>query len=455
MNQQAFQAAKAAYQSGDMGQAVSAMRSCLEPGEVNGEANHLLGNALMKLGLYAEAAQAYDSALKDVSYGKVGALSCNLGRARLAAGDTQGAIASLQAAVADQSYATPYKAYLALGNACMKAGDLREAGVAFRNAAIDENNPDPASSLTKLGGCFIELGRPLDAVEAYRTALDFSTPIESQSSIYSDLGSAYVAANRMTEAVDAFSHAVADGTYKLSPSAQAAYEAAQKAVAAIAHGPSSTDAMLAAAGYGGTGAYDPLDPMGKSGEVMPSPEDTGFFSVSEQDLVQQEKDDRKKHRKHRHVGLKILIVLIVLVLLLAAAAGFAFYKGYGWPTQQTVVEELFKSKTDNGDVGAYLAGSVSSDSRKQIEAIVPSGASVAVDGVDQDMTSSTLLVTASLAQGGTQDYVVTMTRDGIGWKVTGVTLDYASQSGSSATVSGATTSSSTSSASTTSATMTL
>ena len=50
----------------------------------------------------------------------------------------------------------------------------------------------------------MRLGRAVDAVEAYRTALDFTTPLEDQNRIWCDLALAYVAANRMNEAVDAF-----------------------------------------------------------------------------------------------------------------------------------------------------------------------------------------------------------------------------------------------------------
>ena len=58
----------------------------------------------MKLGRYDSAADAYASALSDASYGKVGALSCNRGRALLAAGRAQEAIQALTSAVQDNSY---------------------------------------------------------------------------------------------------------------------------------------------------------------------------------------------------------------------------------------------------------------------------------------------------------------------------------------------------------------
>lgn len=432
MNQQAYESGKLAYKSGDWFGAVTRLADAAAPGEPSGEIDHLRGNAYMKLGQFDSAARAYEGALGDASYGKRGALQCNLGRALLAAGRADEAIPALSEAVSDASYATPYKAYLALGAAYEQVGDIRGAGMAYRNAAIDEANPAPAAALSKLGSCFMRLGRPVDAVEAYRTALDFTTPLESQNQIWCDLGLAYVAANRMNEAVDAFAHATSDGTFTLTPEAQASYDAARKAVASIGERrQSDTDAFLAAAGYGG--GYDPLDPMGESGELMPSPEDTGFFSVTEEDLMAADKQERKVRRKHRHTGLKVLVFFLVLLVLAVGAAVFAYVRGYGWPTQEAVAEELFAAKSSGEDIAQYV---VAGTSASQIEAMsdsLPTGdVTVTVSGCDRSMTDSTVYLTAALAAGGEQDYTVELRRDGISWKVVSVTPEYASAGGTTA-----------------------
>lgn len=430
MNQQAFEAGKTAYRQGDVVGAIQALSEAKQPGEVSGSVDHLMGNCLMKLGRYAEAAAAYGDALQDTSYGNAGALACNRGRALLAAGKPQEAIASLTMATKDTSYPTPYKVQIALGNAYLKVGNARDAGVAFRNAAIDESNPDPSSALRSLGSCFVQMGRPVDAIEAYRTALDFSTPAADQNAIYADLGMAYVAANRMGEAVDAFTHATADGSYVLSPEANVAFEAAQRASAAISGGsPSETDAFLAAAGYG-TGSYDPLDPLGESGEFMPSPDDTGFFSVTEKDLVEADKRNRRMQRKHRHTGRKIFIFLLLLALLAGGLCGYAYYSGYGWPMQEDVVKSLFEANSSGGDISAYLDDTVSNDAQKQIANVLPkSSTGVKVSGVDRSMSETTVFCTATLSAGGEQSYEVRLLRDGISWKVASVAAVYPSQGG--------------------------
>ena len=437
--------AKAAYQRGDWAGAVSALNSVKAVGEACGEADHLRGNAFMKLGMFPEAASAYGEALGDTSYGHIGALNCNRGRAFMAAGHLDEAEQCFQAAVADPSYPTPYKAYQALGNLYTSRGQALEAGTAWRNAAIDESNPDPSGALLKLGESFMTLGRPDDAVEAYRTALDFSSE-GSQAAIYAALGLAYMASNRVAEATDAFTKAAGDPTYQLTPEQQVSFAAAQRALAARqGTAPSETDQMLAGTGYGSadlasndgfgptTASYDPLDPLGKSGEFIPSPEDTGFFSVTEEDLMAADKDKRKARRKHSHRGLKVFLTILVIVIILAGVGGFAFYKGYGWPTQEAVVSDMFSAASSGDDISSYLADSVSSDSRSEIKAILPAGANSSVSGVDRSMSSSTVLVTSNLASGGSQSYEVTLARSGLGWKVTGVQLSFASQGNTAST----------------------
>ncbi len=412
MNQQLFESGYAAYQAGDWANAVSLLGQAKEGGEPCGRVDHLRGNALMQTNRYDEAAAAYAEALNDTSYGNVGALNTNRGRALVACGRLDEAVEALNAATQDESYRTPYKAYMAMGGAYRAMGDTRSAGIAFRNAAIDESNPDPSVSLRKLGGCFMELGRPADAVESYRTALDFSSSSQAQNAIYCDLALAYVATNRMAEAVDAFDHAVADGTYKLSAEAQASYDAARNAVAARAgeHRASDTDDFLAAAGYGQY-PVDPLDPTGEtSGNLMPSPEDTGFFSISEEEIV---KDDRKGRRR----GGKVIIVILVILLLLGAAGGVAYYMGFGWPMQEAVVQGMFDSRTKGEDLDRYISGSLGDSERKQIEALVPKNAKVSISGIDRSTSNSEVRVTATLAEGGERSYTIKLVRDGIGWKV--------------------------------------
>lgn len=433
MNQQAFEAGKDAYKQGDLYAAIQWLDQAKMPGEVSGRVDHLRGNCLMKLGKYEEAAAAYGDALADTSYGHAGALSSNRGRALLAAQKPEEAVASLLLATKDSSYPTPYKAYIALGNAYAQIGNYREAGVAYRNAAIDENNPDPSKALRNLGACFMKMGRAIDAVEAYRTALDFSTPLESQNAIYEDLGIAYASASRWSEAVDAFEHSIEDGTHELSSESKTAYAASQAALNAAASSSGSTDAFLAAAGY--ASGSDPLDPLGKSGEFIPSPDDTGFFDISEAEMAQMAMENKSIRRKHQHSGLRGCLTFLIILLILGGGLAYTYYCGYGWPLQESVVEDLFTTNADGGDVKGLLANDLTDEDRMSIIASLPDGASgVNVRGVDRSMNESEVLVTVTLSAGGEQSFRVTLEREGIGWKVNGVNVEYPALDGQGATL---------------------
>lgn len=99
-------------------------------------------------------------------------------------------------------------------------------------------------------------------------------------SINAGLGESLVADGKIADAIDAFQSATADGLYELTPSQQAAFDSARETV--------SSQSAIASTQAGevafDTGA-DPLDPLGKSGNFMPDPSDTGFFTLSESEMI--------------------------------------------------------------------------------------------------------------------------------------------------------------------------
>ena len=416
MNNQVLEQARNAYRAGDFATAAQLFSAAKDATEVNGEVDHLRGNALMRLSRYADAASAYAAALSDAAYGKRGALLTNQGKALTAAGDLQGAVSSFTAATKDASYATPYKAYLGLGQALQKLGQPTEAGVAFRQAAIDGTNPAPAGALSSLGDCFVTLGRPEDAIEAYRTALDFAGARDDTRAINAGLGRAYVGANRFTDAIDAFNTATSDGIYQLTADQQADFDRARDTL--------SNASAMAPAGNGYSEGIDPLDPLGKSGNFMPDPSDTGFFTLSESELIQQDKRDMKVRRKHRHTGLKVFIVILLLLVVAAGGLGFAYMRGLGFPSQQDALTGLFHAATDGSDASAYLADGLDDNQKSIIVASIPKDAEPTIEGMDAGMSSAKATVKAALSKGGEMTYTVDFTRDGIGWVVANITADF-------------------------------
>lgn len=416
MNAQVLEQARSAYRTGDFAAAAQLFSAAKEGDQPWGEADHLRGNSLMRLGRYAEAAAAYAVALKDDAYGKKGALLTNQGKALVAAGDLASAVSSFSAATQDASYATPYKAYLGLGSALEKLGNLTEAGVAYRQAAIDGTNPAPAGALASLGDCFVALQRPEDAIESYRTALDFAGPRDDVSAINAGLGCAYAAANRFSDALDAFTAATADGVYQLTADQAAARDCAHDALSASAAMMPATDAFDT--------AVDPLDPLGQSGNFMPDPSDTGFFTLSEHEMVQQDRAEAKVRRKHRHLGLKIFITILLILVVAGGGLAFAYTRGFGFPTQQDTLTKLFEAASSDAATDEFLASGLDDSQRAVIVASIPKDATATIEGMDAGMSESKATVKVALKQGGEMTYEVDFVREGLGWVVCSIASDF-------------------------------
>ena len=425
MNSQLIQQGRAAYRAGDYSAAAQMLGAAKTPSEIMGEADHLRGNALMHLGMYAEAAEAYAAALNDGTYGKRGALLTNRGKALAAVGDYTTAAQAFSAATQDASYATPFKAYLGLGNALFQSGDYANAGTAFRQAAIDGANPAPAAALGDLGRCFIKLGRPADAVETYRTAIDFAGPRDDTRALNAGMGQALSAAGRPSDALDAFNAATADGIYQLTSEQADELARVHDSLAALS---AQTAMATAPAPAMDTPAVDPLDPTGATGQFMPDPSDTGFFTLSESEMVQQDRKQAKVRRRHRHTGLKVFLVLLLLIVIAAGGLGFAYTRGLGFPSQESVVTDLFQAAADGDTAKAEscLASSLSEDAKSMIISSIPQGATVSIEGMDQSMTETTAKVKASLSKGGEQEYTVKFVRSDnhIGWAVSSLDIDF-------------------------------
>ena len=425
MNSQLIQQGRAAYRAGDYSAAAQMLGAAKTPSEIMGEADHLRGNALMHLGMYAEAAEAYAAALNDGTYGKRGALLTNRGKALAAVGDYTTAAQAFSAATQDASYATPFKAYLGLGNALFQSGDYANAGTAFRQAAIDGANPAPAAALGDLGRCFIKLGRPADAVETYRTAIDFAGPRDDTRALNAGMGQALSAAGRPSDALDAFNAATADGIYQLTSEQADELARVHDSLAALS---AQTAMATAPAPAMDAPAVDPLDPTGATGQFMPDPSDTGFFTLSESEMVQQDRKQAKVRRRHRHTGLKVFLVLLLLIVLAAGGLGFAYTRGLGFPSQESVVTDLFQAAGDGDTAKAEscLASSLSEDAKSMIISSIPQGATVSIEGMDQSMTETTAKVKASLSKGGEQEYTVKFVRSDnhIGWAVSSLDIDF-------------------------------
>ena len=147
--------------------------------------------------------------------------------------------------------------------------------------------------------------------------------------------------------------------------------------------------------------------------------------VSIEELEQWSKGLAKQDRKRRNVGLKILVTIVLLILIAFGGAVFLYTQGWGYPTQETVVKQLFADPQNA--VSTVFSSEVDSGKAASMVEPVVQDANPAIDGMNKSMSDSTVYVTAKTAEGGDMQYKVSLVRDMIGWKVSSVDLYFPSQ----------------------------
>lgn len=440
MDQNRFHEAQVAYDAGDYRSAAKQFLSSAGRGaEGNGAAYHMAGNSLCRLRRFQDAITVYGHALRDPLYERRGAVHANLGAAFMALGEYAQAASAYEAALAEPDYTAFHKALQGLAGALLERGKIEEAAVNYRKAALDANNPDPGRALVNLGLCFMGLGRPGDAVEAYKAALGFED-YKGRGKALSNLGQAYTSLGEYADAVKAFEKATQLHAYKLSAAASSAYETAKAAL----EGDRQT-----VEGWE-TGELPPVTPAGVGSEVPGTADEavtaatleaiefgdeaavTDFFSVTEEQLLVR---DREARRAARNVdtpgaGIRALIIVAVAALLVGALVGGGYALGFGWPTQKATVSGMLTAHGTGGPTESYwIAGASSGVAREMAK--VPPLRTFTVDGVQRDATTSMVLVTVTPKSGAPLHYSVTLAREGVGWKVTGIENDWRSTDGGS------------------------
>lgn len=447
MNSDLFQQARSAYMEKDYETALADFTECLKdssaglaPGEI-GLLYHQIGNCLVKLHDPNEAVHAYSQALQDNAYDALGSVAYNLGTVYASQLDYEDAIPFFTEALEDPKYKTGYKAYMGLGNAYLKLGKSAEAGASFRSAALDEANPDPTKALLNLGVCFMALNRPMDAIASYESALQFDMPPATRNKLFANMGQAYVAAGKMSKAVKAFESALTDQTYVFNDAANVDY---QRAIQAVASGvteeeqkPEPEEKDLSGLDVSGSAipfdVQDNRENIAEAGTMVLSttdvneqldaygnPVDTNFFNANDVRLQDWSKSATKKKRRK---GVTVVVIVVIVVALLVGGAAYVVTQGFGVPSKQDVISQLF-SDPSNNDV---YAGELDDTRRSRIVDAIAPGSTVSVLGETNDLTTAKVYVDATTPEGGTVPYEISLVRDGIGWKITGATLYFTSQ----------------------------
>ena len=160
--------------------------------------------------------------------------------------------------------------------------------------------------------------------------------------------------------------------------------------------------------------------------LIPSPEDTAFFTISEEAIDQAAKEERRKARRGNR-GLKAALAVVIVLILLAAAGALAYVQGYGYPLQEQVAERFLTAASAGESTDSLWNDSVAQESRESQMAVLEGVSSHKVIAVERGVSNSTVYVEATLAEGGTAYYEVMMGRDLISWNIEYVELYFPSE----------------------------
>ncbi|MRS11576.1 MAG: tetratricopeptide repeat protein [Actinobacteria bacterium] len=421
MDQTRLAAAEAAYATGDW---TAAAREYLgaAAGEIQGSgyAFHRAGNALMKLKRTEDAASVYERALEDASYPDRATVSCNLGTAKASLGVYDQAARAFQAALDDPSYDARYKALQGIAGAYYQMGRIEESAEAYRQAALDSGNPDPGKALNNLGLCFVALERPEDAVEAYRAAVELKG-YKGRGRAAGNLGMAYAALGMHDRAVSSFERARDEFAHTFSPSMEAAYQASLAA----------RNASNRIEGWT-TGEIEPVAPRTLEFPDDSSEEESRFFTITEDEMKAADRDARRRERKERQPKRPAWIsasVWVGLVIVVAGGLVAAYLYGIGYPTQQMTVNGVLEAYADGDDVSSYWVAVPATDVDKAMSSLPPEWLSYTISGVERSARTSKVDVTVTLERGGVVTYEISLAREGVGWKVNGVSSSFNSTDG--------------------------
>lgn len=420
MDESRLKAAEAAYARGDWAVAAREYIAAAAGQTVGvGQALHRAGNALMKLKRFREASSVYQHALEDAEYPQRAAVAYNLGTAQVELGAFDAAVEAFERALEDPSYDGRYKALQGLAGALYNMGRIEDAAEAYRKAALADGNPDPGKALNNLGLCFMKLDRPEDAVEAYRAAVDLEG-YRNRGRAAANLGVAYAALGLHEKAVESFERARDEFGYELSPSMQAAYRASK----AQASAPEKVEGWS-------TGEM-PRVAASPAAAPVPDGEDSSFFTMTEDEMKAIDREARRRERQdrgERRPSGSGWIGSVVVALLVVGAIVAGYFLGYGYPTQEMTVNGMMEAYAAGEPVASYWVAVPATDVDKAMSSLPPQWKSYAIDGVERSARSSRAQVTVTLEQGGVVTYEVSLAREGVGWKVNGVTNSFSSMDG--------------------------
>ena len=155
--------------------------------------------------------------------------------------------------------------------------------------------------------------------------------------------------------------------------------------------------------------------------IAEAEQNSDFFAAQQQDFQDWTQNAKKKHR---HRGLKIFLVILILLALVGGAGTYAYVQGIGFPSQQDQITALFNDPSNN----EVYASDLDDNAKSRIADMVVTSSTITVNGTTNSFSTADAYVTATTQQGGEIPYQISLVRDGLGWKISNVSLSFASQS---------------------------
>lgn len=152
--------------------------------------------------------------------------------------------------------------------------------------------------------------------------------------------------------------------------------------------------------------------------------ESAFFTITDEEMKEHDRDARRRERTEKREGRnpwKIVLGVLLVIAVLGGALVAAFFFGLGYPTQGMVVSGMLDAKADLESVESYWVAVPSSDVEKEM-AKIPPMSEYTIESVERSPRTSLVVVIVTPESGTPLTYEITLAREGVGWKVSGVEI---------------------------------
>jgi hypothetical protein len=108
---------------------------------------------------------------------------------------------------------------------------------------------------------------------------------------------------------------------------------------------------------------------------------------------------------------------------------WAWFSGFGYPSQRSTVEGLLEAHADGADAREYWVAVPETDIQQEMNTLPQNYIDYEIGAVEAESTTSRVSVTVQLEGGAPLQYEFMLAREGVGWKITGIENDWRSTGG--------------------------